>query len=65
MIKQGVSSAASDVYKRQIHICTEDLDRIAISINNWWKKRYPNYKIRVVSKNEFERIKNATELPHQ
>ena len=40
-----------------VHICTEDLDEIAISINNWWKKRYPNYKIRVVSKNEFEQIK--------
>ena len=48
-----------------VHICTEDLDGIAISINNWWKKRYPNYKIRVVSKNQFEQIKNATELPQQ
>ncbi|KGF85947.1 hypothetical protein PROCH_1451 [Prochlorococcus marinus str. EQPAC1] len=41
------------------------MDGIAISINNWWKRRYPNYKIRVVSKNEFEQIKNATELPQQ
>ena len=48
-----------------IYVCTEDLDGIAISINRWWKKRYPNYKIRVVSKNEFEQIKNATELPQQ
>ena len=48
-----------------VHICTEDLDGIAISINNWWKRRYPNYKIRVVSENEFEQIKNATELPQQ
>ena len=48
-----------------VHICTEDLDGIAISINNWWKRRYPNYKIRVVSKNEFEQIKNTTELPQQ
>jgi hypothetical protein len=48
-----------------VHICNEDLDGIAISINNWWKRRYPNYKIRVVSKNEFEQIKNATELPQQ
>ena len=48
-----------------VHICTEDLDGIAISINNWWKRRYPDYKIRVVSKNEFEQIKNATELPQQ
>ena len=37
-----------------VHICTEDFDGIAISINNWWKRRYPDYKIRVVSKNEFE-----------
>ena len=48
-----------------VHICTEDLDGIAISINNWWKRRYPNYKIRVVSKNEFEQIKNSPELPQQ
>ena len=33
-----------------IHICTEDITGIAISINKWWKKRYPEYKIRVVSK---------------
>ena len=48
-----------------VHICTQDSDGIAISINNWWKRRYPNYKIRVVSKNEFEQVKNATELPQQ
>ena len=48
-----------------LHICTEDLDGIAISINNWWKRRYPNYKIRVVSKNEFEQIKKTSELPQQ
>ena len=48
-----------------VHICNKDLNGIAISINNWWKRRYPNYKIRVVSTNEFERIKNATELPQQ
>ena len=48
-----------------VHICSENLDGIALSINNWWKRRYPDYKIRVVSKNEFEQIKNATELPHQ
>ncbi len=35
-----------------VHICCEDLNGIAISINNWWKRRYPDYKIRVVSKNE-------------
>ncbi|MDC3028899.1 hypothetical protein OA189_01030 [Prochlorococcus sp. AH-716-P20] len=47
------------------HIYTKDLDGIAISINNCWKRRYPNYKIRVVSKNEFEQIKNAIELPQK
>ena len=48
-----------------IHICTKDLDGITISIDNWWKRRYPDYKIRVVSKNEFEQIKNSSELPQQ
>ena len=41
-----------------VHICDEDLTGIAISLNKWWKTRYPNYKIRIVSKIEFERIKN-------
>tara|TARA_A100000164_G_scaffold19687_1_gene15839 strand:+ start:61 stop:246 length:186 start_codon:yes stop_codon:yes gene_type:complete len=40
-----------------VHICTEDLAGIATSINNWWKRRYPGYKLRVVSKNEFEKVK--------
>ena len=40
-----------------VHICTEDLNGIAISLNKWWKTRYPNYKIRIVSKIDFERIK--------
>ena len=40
-----------------VHICTEDLDRIATSINNWWKRRYPEYKIIVLSKHEFEQVK--------
>tara|TARA_Y100000589_G_C27074493_1_gene596869 strand:+ start:849 stop:1052 length:204 start_codon:yes stop_codon:yes gene_type:complete len=39
-----------------IYICTKNLTGIAISINKWWKKRYPNYKIRIVSKNEFEMV---------
>ena len=37
-----------------VHICTEELTGIAISINKWWKTRYPEYKMRVVSKKEFE-----------
>ena len=43
-----------------IHICKEDLIGIAISINKWWKTRYPNYKIRIVNKIEFERVKKIT-----
>jgi len=31
-----------------VHIRTEDFNGIATSINKWWKRRYPEYKIRVV-----------------
>ena len=37
-----------------VHICTEDINGIAISINKWWKTKYPKYKIRIVSREEFE-----------
>ena len=40
-----------------VNICAEDLRGIAISINKWWKTRYPQYKIRIVSKKEFEKVK--------
>ena len=40
-----------------VNICAEDLGGIAISINKWWKTRYPQYKIRIVSKKEFEKVK--------
>tara|TARA_B100000963_G_scaffold96605_1_gene83422 strand:- start:238 stop:447 length:210 start_codon:yes stop_codon:yes gene_type:complete len=40
-----------------VHICTRDLSGIAISLNKWWKRRYPEYKMRVVSKKEFEQLK--------
>ena len=40
-----------------VNICAQDLDGVAISINKWWKKRYPEYKLRVVSKKEFELVK--------
>ena len=40
-----------------VHICTKDLTGIAIAINKWWNTRYPEYRIRIVSKNEFEDIK--------
>ena len=40
-----------------VNICDKDLEAVAISINKWWKTRYPSYKIRIVSKKEFELIK--------
>ena len=40
-----------------VNICAEDLGGIAISFNKWWKTRYPQYKIRIVSKKEFEKVK--------
>ena len=43
----------------QIKICAQDLEGVAISINKWWKTRYPEYKIRIVSKKEFE-LENAS-----
>ena len=43
-----------------VNIYAEDLQGIAISINKWWKEKYPSYKIRIVSKTEFERIKNLS-----
>ena len=48
-----------------VNICAEDLERIAISINKWWKTRYPEYKIRVVSKKEFELVKMKGEQMEQ
>ena len=33
------------------------LTGIAISINRWWMKRYPEYKLKVVSKKIFEQVK--------
>ena len=40
-----------------VNICAHDLGRLSISINKWWKTRYPEYKIRIVSKKEFELVK--------
>ena len=40
-----------------VNICAKDLEGLAISINKWWKTRYPEYKMRVVSKKEFEKVK--------
>ena len=40
---------------------TQNLEGVAISINKWWKTRYPAYKIRIVSKKEFELVKMQAE----
>ena len=48
-----------------VKICSQDLEGVAISINKWWKTRYPEYKIRVVSKKEFELIKIQAEKKEQ
>ena len=40
-----------------VNICAQDLEGLAISVNKWWKTRYPEYKIRVISKKEFELVK--------
>ena len=57
------SSTSWEFYKEQqtkilwVHICAQDLKGVSISINKWWKTRYPGYKMQVVSKKEFEQIK--------
>ena len=48
-----------------INICTQNLEGVAISINRWCKTRYPEYKIRIVSKNEFEVVKIRAEKKKQ
>ena len=57
------SSTSWEFYKEEqtkilrVHVCAQDLKGVAISINKWWETRYPAYKMRVVSKKEFEQIK--------
>ncbi len=48
-----------------VNICDQDFEGVAISINKWWKTRYPEYKIRIVSKKEFELIKMQAEKKEQ
>ena len=45
-----------------VNICNRDFTKISISINKWWKTRYPDYKLRIVSKQEFEAIKSHKKL---
>jgi len=48
-----------------VNICTQNLEGVAISINKWWKTRYPAYKIIIVSKKEFELVKKQAEKKEQ
>ena len=48
-----------------VNICTQNLEGVAISINKWWKTRYPVYKIRKVSKKKFELVKMESKKKEQ
>jgi len=48
-----------------VNIFTQNLEGVAITINKWWKTRYPAYKIRIVSKKEFELVKMQAEKKEQ
>ena len=48
-----------------IHVCAKDLTGVAISINKWWKTRYPGYKMRMVSKKQFEQVKMQEQQKQQ
>ena len=48
-----------------VNICTNNLEGAAILTNKWWKTRYPEYKIRIVSKKEFELVKMQAEKKEQ
>ena len=58
-------STSWEHYKREsdktlwVHICGIGKSQIAMAVNKWWKTRYPKYKMRVVSKNEFEQVKKG------
>ena len=39
-----------------VNICTQNLEGVAISINKWLKTRFPAYKIRIVSKKDFDQV---------
>jgi len=48
-----------------VNICAQDLEGVAISINKWWKTRFPAYKIRIVSKKELEQVKMQAKKKEQ
>ena len=59
--------ASWEFYKREsdktlwVHICPkgDDLSGVAIKVNQWWKTRYHDYKMRICSKEEFKRVKRG------
>ena len=65
------SSTRWEIYKEAeskilwVNICAQDLEVVAFSINKWWKTRYPAYKLRIVSKKEFELVKMQAEKKEQ
>ena len=44
-----------------VNICAQNFEGLSISVNKWCKTRYPGYKIRIVSKKEFEQVKMKVE----
>ncbi len=42
-----------------------NLEGVAISINKLWKTRYPAYKIRIISKKQFEIVKMQAQKKEQ
>ena len=48
-----------------VNIYSQNLEGVAISINKWWKTRFPAYKIRIVSKKEFEQVKMQAKKKEQ
>ena len=48
-----------------VHVCTQDLKGVAFSINKWRETRYPEFKMRIVSKKEFEHIKMQEQQQQQ
>ena len=48
-----------------VNICAQDLEGVYISINKWRRKRYPEYKIRLFSKKEFELVKKQEQQKEQ
>jgi len=48
-----------------VNICSQNSEGVATSIYKRWKTRYPSYKIRIVSKKEFENIKMQEQQQQQ